>query len=304
MVCLMATRNRQKKRMQASVPGLAQAGVRNQCTRWRRLGPDGKFAEHLSPTNDCSIALRTVALRTVRKLLLREGISRHSEVTIPEFRGGSEIMANLPLVVYGCGTMGYPIIDAIRHSLREPDVLLVDDNQSLWGAEIYGYRIVAPLEALGKGPRRFICTIGDNHSRRRLLQQYQADGHTLFSVIHPSAIISPTASIGSGSYVMPLVVVNAEARVGEGCFLSSTAVVEHHCHVGDYTLLGPGVRMGGSVSIGSLTLVGLGSCIRPGITIGSRATIGAGAVVVRNVANGARVAGNPASPLSANHPAA
>ncbi|MCW5965204.1 MAG: acetyltransferase [Bryobacterales bacterium] len=213
-------------------------------------------------------------------------------------------MASLPLVVYGCGTMAYPILDAIRHSLRERDVLLVDDNQSLWGSEIYGYRIGAPLDALGNGPRRFICTIGDNHTRRRLLQQYKANGHTLFSVIHPTAVISPTASIGPGSYVMPLVVVNAEAHVGEGCFLSSTCVVEHHCHIGDYTLLGPGVRMGGSVSIGSLTMVGLGSCIRPGITIGSEATVGAGAVVVRSISDGARVAGNPAKPLSANHHAA
>lgn len=206
-------------------------------------------------------------------------------------------MAKLPLVVYGCGTMSYPIIDAIRHSLREPDVLLVDDNESLWGSEIYGYRIVASDEALGNGPRRFICTIGDNHARRRLLQKYRADGHTLFSVIHPTAIISPTASIGPGSYVMPSVVVNAEAQVGEGCFLSSTSVVEHHCHVGDYALLGPGVRMGGSVSIGNLTLVGLGSCIRPGITIGDDVTVGAGAVVVGDIPSGARVAGNPARPL-------
>ncbi len=49
------------------------------------------------------------------------------------------------------------------------------------------------------------------------------------------------------------------------------------------------------VSIGDRVFIGAGSIVLPGVRIGDDVIIGAGSVVTRDIADGALVAGNPAT---------
>jgi acetyltransferase EpsM len=114
------------------------------------------------------------------------------------------------------------------------------------------------------------------------------------TVVHSSAWVSPTATVGEGTVIMAGAVVQTGARIGAHCVINTGAIVEHDADLGAHVQLAPGATLGGSVRIGSLAYIGVGAVVRDHIAIGAGATVGMGAVVVRDVVAGALVMGVPA----------
>jgi acetyltransferase EpsM len=114
------------------------------------------------------------------------------------------------------------------------------------------------------------------------------------TVVHPSAWVSPTATVGEGTVIMAGAVVQSGARLGSHCVINTGAIVEHDAVLGEHAQLAPGATLGGAVRIGPLAYIGLGAVVRDHTSVGAGATVGMGAVVVHDVAAGARVMGVPA----------
>lgn len=150
---------------------------------------------------------------------------------------------------------------------------------------------------LGNPPAaRWLLCVGDCRVRRECLDRLASEA--AFTIVHPTAFISPTATVGPGVFVGALALVHTGARIDAHAIINSGAVVEHHCHVGENTHIAPNATLGGNVTVGPDTLVGLGAVVLPGVRIGAGCVVGAGAVVREDVADGARVAGNPARQLA------
>lgn len=142
---------------------------------------------------------------------------------------------------------------------------------------------------------RFLLAIGSNEARKNLAERFPAvSWHT---AVHPSAIVSPSVSIGAGTVIMPGVIINAEARIGNHCIVNTGAVVEHENQIGDYVHLSPRTALGGNVTVGALCHVGIGASVRNNTAICSGCTVGAGAVVVKNIEEVGVYAGVPARRL-------
>jgi sugar O-acyltransferase (sialic acid O-acetyltransferase NeuD family) len=142
-----------------------------------------------------------------------------------------------------------------------------------------------------------VGSIGDSTRRRALYELALQHKLALLPVIHPSAIVSPSARVGAGPTIMAGVIVNAAADIGANVILNSGAIVEHDVRIGDHSHIAPGARIGAGVSIGAGSHIGIGAAVRQGQRIGAGAIVGAGAVVVHDVPDGATVAGVPARPL-------
>lgn len=134
--------------------------------------------------------------------------------------------------------------------------------------------------------------IGDNYKRRVKIDILGFP--KLVSLIHPSAVVSSSSTIGSGCAIMAGVIVNGGGNIGVGCILNTGCAIDHDCTVNDFAHIGPGSKLAGGVSVGSCALIGVGACIIPNLKIGSESTVGAGSVVVKNVAPDDIVYGNPA----------
>lgn len=140
--------------------------------------------------------------------------------------------------------------------------------------------------------------IGANAVRERVAARLVDSGFRLATVIHPSAVVSASARIGTGTVVMALAVVNAEATVGRGVILNSRSVTEHECVVDDFAHLSPGATLGGQAHVGRRAHIGLNASVIHLGSIGDDVTVGAGACVVRPVAANLTVVGVPARPIT------
>lgn len=136
-----------------------------------------------------------------------------------------------------------------------------------------------------------IVTIGDVATRRRVLGVLGSGVRVCGPIIHPSAVVSPSAEIGEGVFVGPGAIVNADARVGAHAIINSGAIVEHDCRIGENTHIAPGAVLGGGVCVGVDVLVGIGARVLPGVVVGDGGVVGAGAVVLRDVGGGETVVG-------------
>jgi acetyltransferase EpsM len=130
--------------------------------------------------------------------------------------------------------------------------------------------------------------------RRGLFERILAAGGALPVLAHPSAVVSPSATIGAGTILSAGAIVQQDTRIGRFCVLNTAATVDHDNRVGDGVSFGPGAHTAGGVTIGDGAFIGLGALILNRLTIGPRAIIGAGAVVTRDVPEGATAVGNPA----------
>lgn len=136
--------------------------------------------------------------------------------------------------------------------------------------------------------------IGNNAIRAKVAHKLLQSGFRLATLIHPSAVLSPTARIGSGSVVMPHCVVNADAIIGSGCILNSGCVIEHDCALGDFVHVSPNAALAGGVRIGEGTHIGIGASVIQNIEIGAHSIIAAGSAVTCKIPQHVMAAGVPA----------
>ncbi len=114
------------------------------------------------------------------------------------------------------------------------------------------------------------------------------------ALVHPSALVSPSARLGRGVTVHQRAVINTAAQVGVGSIINTGAIVEHDCVLGPGVHLAPGSVLTGGVRAEAGAWIGAGATVVGGCRIGPRSTIGAGAVVLKDVDARAKVAGVPA----------
>lgn len=144
----------------------------------------------------------------------------------------------------------------------------------------------------------WLIGLGDLAIRRRLVALAETLGRSLATLIHPSAVVSPSARLGEGVLVGPRAVVNASAEVAANAILNSGCIVEHDAKVGANSHVAPGAVILGGAEVGDDVLIGGGAVILHGVSVGHGAVVAAGAVVARPLDAGARVAGVPAARIT------
>ena len=133
--------------------------------------------------------------------------------------------------------------------------------------------------------------------RRRLTAEYAKLGASFATLVHPTAYVSPSASIGAGSLIQAGAHVSSASRLGCGVKVNTCANITHDVIVGDFATIAPAAVLLGRTSIGSGAYIGANATILPGVSIGDDGMVGAGTTVTRDVPAGSKVAGVPGKPL-------
>lgn len=202
------------------------------------------------------------------------------------------------LAIIGASGHGKVVADAALRSGWQSVVFFDDSWPGL--SESGDWQVEGNLIVFRRVYARFdgaCVAIGNNAVRLRIHRELHAAGARLVTVIHPSAVVSEYAQIGSGCAIFANAVVNPFARVGHACIVNTAASIDHDCELADGVHVSPGGRLGGNVRIGEAAWIGIGASIKQGTVIGAGAIVGAGAAVVSEVSPGATVVGVPAAPV-------
>jgi sugar O-acyltransferase (sialic acid O-acetyltransferase NeuD family) len=174
----------------------------------------------------------------------------------------------------------------------------VDDDESAAG-ELEG----ADREAGLRGPisgyeregdEQVAIGIGHAETRLKVAEALIGRGARLATVVHPTAWIAPTATVGEGVAIAPFVCIGPSVTVGELTLLNTYASLGHDAVVGRGCVFSSYAVATGHTTLEDQVFLGTHAVIAPGQRIGARARISAGAVAFHDVPAGWLAAGNPA----------
>jgi len=142
----------------------------------------------------------------------------------------------------------------------------------------------------------YIVAIGNEfgYARVQIALALEQRGLMPMSVIHPKAVVAPTAQIGKGCVVMASASIQHFTKLGNYSIINTNATIDHETVIGSGVHVMGGSSVAGRVSIGDYATVGTNATILPDAAIGRNAYIGAGAVVVKEVGDDDVVIGVPA----------
>ena len=142
--------------------------------------------------------------------------------------------------------------------------------------------------------KRVLICIGNAQVRHRIYNDLCGTGVTFATVVHPTAYVSSTAKIGSGSIICPFGFVGPFACVGNNCVINVQSVVGHDVKLGDSTVLSPCTDINGWASTGTAAFLGAGAIMQPKAKLGAYSKLSSGSVLVGEAGDGYLMHGNPA----------
>jgi acetyltransferase EpsM len=204
-------------------------------------------------------------------------------------------VAAAPIAILGTHTFAEEVADLVEQISTHELVAFVENwDRERVGRTLAGRPVIWVDElAEHTGEWSAVCAIG-SPERRGYVEQVAGLGVEFATVVHPTAVVAPSARLGAGCIVSPGVVVGSHTEIGEHVILNRGVLVGHHTRVGSCVTLSPAANVAGCVRIGDGAYVGMGAIVLDGRSVGAGSVVGAGAVVTRDVPPGVQVQGVPA----------
>src|SRR5690625_87950 len=186
----------------------------------------------------------------------------------------------MKIAILGNGGHSKVIQDIIACNPDHEIIAILDDKYEFI-SKLNGI-IYAPLFYINEMIQwdiKIVIAIGDNHTRRMFAKKISVDQSQYLTLIHPTAVISPTAKIGHGTVVMPHALINTNSIIGNHCIVNTGSIIEHDNIIGNYTHVCPNATLTGNVAVGEGVQIGASATVIPGVNIGHWSLVGAGSTV-------------------------
>lgn len=203
----------------------------------------------------------------------------------------------MKLAVVGTGGHSRVIQDLVRLNEENQITAFLDDKYTSLTFEhsVYNGPIDSAKQLLHTHPDlKFIIAIGRNETRKRIVERLGFEDAFFATLIHPTAWISPSVTIGVGSVVMPQAVINADSYIGNHTIINTGAIIEHDNQISDFVHVSPKATLTGGVKVGEGVHIGAGASVIPSLEIGEWSIIGAGATVIKTIPPSSTAVGVPA----------
>jgi len=195
------------------------------------------------------------------------------------------------VIIIGAGGHSAEITDYITHynnsvatELCFDVVGYIDDNKENYDS----YSFVSPY--LGtiqdhevSEEAEYIMGIANIQFRRTIVENLLQKGAKFATLIHPSAIVSPSAIVGEGCVVAHNASIGPKAIIGNFNMLNSRCTIGHDSTIGNFNFIGPQVVLSGFTKVGNNNMFGVNSATIPTIEIGDNNTIAAGMIITKTV---------------------
>ncbi|HJV02272.1 MAG TPA: acetyltransferase [Burkholderiaceae bacterium] len=154
---------------------------------------------------------------------------------------------------------------------------------------------VQPFDAFQPEPGELYLLGPTTPTRAALAAELTArHGLRFHTLVHPTAYVSPLATLGPGVFVGANSVIGPGAVLAEHVFVNRGVTIGHDTRIGPFSRIQPGSNLGGLSHIGQGVTVGIGATLLERLVVGDHAFIGAGAVATADVPPATLVVGIPA----------
>jgi sugar O-acyltransferase (sialic acid O-acetyltransferase NeuD family) len=125
-------------------------------------------------------------------------------------------------------------------------------------------------------------------ARRAAFERFAQRRYRFPALVHPGAIVDPSANLGEGAQVMAGAIVQADCRIGSNTIVNTRAGVDHDCVVGAHVHIAPSATLCGAVGVGDGAFIGSACTIVQCVSVGAQAIVGAATLLLRDLAPGER----------------
>ncbi len=146
------------------------------------------------------------------------------------------------LLIIGAGSFS-PEVEELACLLGYNNITFLDDNPSnAYCSPVIG--TTSDIERLRSQYDIAIVALGNNETRMKYHEELKRCGYKIPVLIHPTAYVSPTATISPGCIIRAKAVVSRDVKIGEACILNVGALIDHHVEIGYgcHILMGAVVR--------------------------------------------------------------
>jgi UDP-N-acetylbacillosamine N-acetyltransferase len=162
---------------------------------------------------------------------------RNAILGVEAVSGTSEKHMNI--ILLGAGDLGSTLEELLRSLRIFEKIDYLDDFKT--GDNIIG-KCEDYLSFLKTYPVA-IPAFGDNQLRKKWFERLQKAGFILPILVHPTALVSPSARLGQGTVVEARATVNSGVIIGKGCIISTSVTVDVSSDIGDFTYTAPGITI-------------------------------------------------------------
>lgn len=210
----------------------------------------------------------------------------------------------MKIVVIGASGNGLDIIDTLLDINQSEGYTkyqclgFLDDKNELQNKTIYqGFKVLGKISEFIYLDNNvfFISAIGSSSTflkKHNILADIPLS--RFISLIHPTAYISRSAEIGTGTVILQQVTLANNVSIGNHVVILANTVINHDCIIGDYTCIASGVCLSGGVKIQENCYLGTNTAIKENVCIGKQCLIGMGSNVLQDIPPNSKVIGNPA----------
>lgn len=204
------------------------------------------------------------------------------------------------IYIVGAGTYGEAMCE-LAEILGYSIIGFYDEDEKKLGLTIMDHPVLGKFSELSDeeiSKNNYIVAIGNNAARFKIMMRINNSGGYTPTLIHPKAIISPSAVIGKGVYIQANAYIWTKVKIDDFSIISPNVVVAHHSTIGRACLISTLTGVGASINIEDQVFVGMGCTIVTGMhLVGKNSIIGAGAVVLKDVDKNSVYAGVPAKKI-------
>jgi sugar O-acyltransferase (sialic acid O-acetyltransferase NeuD family) len=179
------------------------------------------------------------------------------------------------MILYGNGGHAKVLKDCLKNLEETFDGFFEDAKHIEYNKHFLGeYNEKTKSQAL------LIIAIGNNLIRKNITEKVK---HGFGKIIHPTAYVSESVIIETGTVILSMAVIHPDAYIGRHCIINTSSIVEHDCQLENFVHIAPNATLCGGVRVGEGTLIGASATILPNISIGKWCIIGAGEVVKKDI---------------------
>lgn len=143
----------------------------------------------------------------------------------------SRPVREMNLLILGAGSHGQEVLELAQSLNVFRKIAFLDDAPEKTAA-------IGPCSGLERYVKEYpvaISAVGDRSLRMKWLAELAQAGYVLPVLIHPGAVVSPSAVIGYGTVVCARSTIGSGAVIGNGCIISSGATIDRNIVIPDGT---------------------------------------------------------------------